>query len=37
MRKKTNPSVAKKIRIALKADLTDKEQAMHHVRDEDTS
>ncbi|KAF7505357.1 hypothetical protein GJ744_000978 [Endocarpon pusillum] len=34
---KTEPSVAKKIQIALEANLTHKEQATLHVRDEDTS
>ena len=33
----TDPSVAKKIRNALEADLTDMEQAMLHIKDEDTS
>jgi predicted acylesterase/phospholipase RssA/energy-coupling factor transporter ATP-binding protein EcfA2 len=33
----TDPSVAKKIQSALEADLTDKEQAMLHIQDEDTS
>ncbi len=34
---RTDPSVAKKIQIALEANLTDREQAMLHVQDEDTS
>jgi patatin-like phospholipase/acyl hydrolase/energy-coupling factor transporter ATP-binding protein EcfA2 len=33
----TDPFVAKKIKSALEADLTDREQAMLHIQDEDTS